>query len=339
MSAGTPARPLTSVASGPAWGLGASVPLSDLAAALGASESDLLRRVGEGTLHRLPGGRIGVSRDAAGREIRLASPTLRSGPMTIAFVNLKGGVGKTTLLLQLASRAWQFGLSVCVLDLDPQASATLALAGELNDGGSVFLDLWQDPDGLMDSALLNIAPGFQLVPSSLDNTLLDGQLAHPSQQKRAVRRVGERILSGGVDWLLVDCPPTLGTAVISALCATDEVIVPVGADAFARKGLQLTLGELEAICETFALAKPRVRVLFNRHDRRERLHDQALQAFRRDHPQELMSTVMRTTSQYARALAERRSVFALPSRSPATKDVDSCLRELLGLNGVLEWVP
>jgi len=328
-----------SVSSFPTWGLGTSVLFSDLAAALGASDSDLARRLGQGAVHRMPGGRIGVTRAIAGREIRLVSPVLRSGPKIVALVNLKGGVGKTTVLLQLASRAWQFGLSVCVLDLDPQASATLALAGELNDGGSVFLDLWHDPDGLLDSALLNISPGLQLVPSSLDNTLLDGQLAHPVQQKRAVRRVCERILSGGVDLVLVDCPPTLGTAVISALCAADEVIIPVGADAFARKGLQLTLGELEAICETFAKPKPRVRILFNRHDRRERLHDQALQALRRDHPQELMSTVMRTTSQYARALAERRSVFALPSRSPATKDVDSCLRELLGLNGVLDWVP
>jgi chromosome partitioning protein len=323
-----------------AWAVGGPVLIRDLAFALGV-DRDALRReltrvssTGSAVAPwvTLPGGRKAVTREAARPLVVSASPLLRRGSAVAAFVNLKGGVGKTTLLTHMAARAWQYGLSLCVVDLDPQASSTLALVGEPPENAPVFLDLWQAADEPLHASLMHVAPGLTLLPSSLDNTLLDGHLAHPSQQKRAVRGVCERLQARGADLILIDCPPTLGTAVISTLCAADEVLIPVCADAFSMKGLKLTTGELAAICETFALPGPRVRALFNRHDRRERLHQQALQDLAREHADVLMASVVRTTTHFSRALAERGSVFVNPSRSTAAQDVDAALRELLGLS-------
>lgn len=233
---------------------------------------------------------------------------------------------------RFAVRAAQWGLDVCVVDLDPQASATLALAGEPEDGTPVFLDVWADPATTLPGALRRIADGLSLLPSALDNTLLDGQLAHPAQQKRAVRDVCARLAALGHELILIDCPPALGTAVISTLCAARQALIPVCADAFAQKGLRLTLDEMAAIGDTFGLPQPRPRVLFNRHDRRERIHGEALAALRAQYPQALMQGVLRTSSQYARALAARRSVFADPRQSVAVVDLDAALRELLDLD-------
>lgn len=316
--------------------------LKDLAGMLGSPPARLHKQLlaldGSAAGHltptlTLPGGRTAVSR-AGARHLLQSSGKLPSAAACLAFINLKGGVGKTTLAVNLAARASQCGLRVCLLDLDPQASATLALAGEPAEGTPVFLDLWASPEALA-PALWPVAPGLDLLPSSLDNTLLDAQLAHPGQQKKAVRSACQQLAALGYDLVLIDCPPALGTAVISTFCAVDQLVIPVCADAFSLKGLRLTLEEMAAISDTFALPAPRARLLFNRHDRRERLHDHALAGLR-SHPEHgrlLMRSVLRVSSQYARALAERQSIYADNRQSVASSDLDACLGELL------DWGP
>lgn len=305
--------------------------LKAFANALGRDGDTLARQIGAAGLYQASGLGTAVHRDAAGAWLRqhLAE---RGGPGPLAFINLKGGVGKTTLTINLAARAAQWGLRVCVIDLDPQASSTLALAGEPPDGTPVFIDLWQHPADTLPAALWPIADGLDLLPSSLDNTLLDGQLAHPAQQKNAVRGVCQQLDTLGYDLILIDCPPALGTAVISTLCAVRQIVVPVCADAFSLKGLRLTLEEMAAIGDTFALPPPRVRVLFSRYDRRERLHGDTLAQLRAEHGDALMLGMLRVSSQYARALAARRSVFGPPRQAVAAADIDACLCELLALD-------
>lgn len=256
-------------------------------------------------------------------------------PRVLAFVNLKGGVGKTTSAIHLAARAAQYGYRVCLLDLDSQASASVAFDQTPADDDPIFLDLWQKPHQMLPACLRQVAPGLSLLPSALENALLETALANPAAQKRAVADVCQVLLDAGFDLLICDCPPSLGAAVISSICAADTLVTPLGDDAFSFRGLELTLAEARSIRDTFGLPMPRVRLLLTRLDARLKSSGQAWRRLQKQYPDLLAPTPVRTSSEFAKALERRRTVFAGGRQTTAWQDYDAVTRFLLGLDDVL----
>lgn len=256
-------------------------------------------------------------------------------PRVLALVNLKGGVGKTTTAIHLATRAAQYGYRTCLLDLDSQASASIAFDQAPGDDQPIFYDLWQKPQKMLASALVPLAEDLSLLPSALENALLESALASPAAQKSAVAGVAQALLGLGYQLIICDCPPSLGTAVVSAICAADTVVVPMADDAFSFRGLELTLGEVEGICQTFGLPQPQVKVLLTRQDARLKLSGEAWQRLGQRHGDLLLPMPIRTSSEVAKALEQRRTLFASAKNSPARQDYDAFTRSLLGLDKIL----
>lgn len=251
----------------------------------------------------------------------------------VGNVNLRGGVGKTTCTVTTASRAAQYGFRTCVLDLDAQGSASAAFDRIPGDDVPIFRDLWEKPEELLAQALLPIDEYLDILPSDLSNSRLDLELSNPGAQKHAVRRVCEALKALGYDLVVIDCPPSLGAAVISTICASDLLVIPVWSDPFSFKGLELTLQETESICDTFGLEQPTVKVLYSRHDRRESLAQEALRKLEEDYAEFLVPSVIGTSTEFSKALARRESIFASRRASPAKASYDTCIRHLLGLEG------
>ena len=254
-------------------------------------------------------------------------------PGVIAFINLKGGVGKTTCAVTLASRAVQLGLRTCVLDLDSQASASLALGVEADDGTAVFVDVWQRPSEMLPGSLYRLQEFFHLLPSSLENGLLDGSLTQPAALKTAVAGVCAVLRQHGFDLVVLDCPPSLGPAVVSSVCAADTIVIPLGCDAFSLRGMELTLAEARSIRETFGLEAPRLRLLLCGVDRRIKMWEQVVNKLRSEYGDILLPTIIRTSSELPRALAQRRTVFASLARHGVRRDFEAFCHHLLGIGG------
>lgn len=248
----------------------------------------------------------------------------------IAHTTMRGGIGKTTSTISTAMRAAQYGFRTCVLDLDPQGSSSLALGAVPADDDPIFYDVWQKPEELLADALVPVGPHLSVLPSALENALLDSSLINPSAQKRAVKGVCERLRLLGFELVIVDCPPSLGIAVISAICAADTVVIPVAGDAFSLKGLELTLGEIRSICETFGLPHPALQTIFTRYDQRELVCRNALAGIRERHP-ELPLTVIRTSSEFSKALDAGGTIFSRYARNGARDDYDRYVRALLDI--------
>ncbi len=299
----------------------------DLAWECSQSSMALQQYLSPEDLMPLPGGRSGIDPLAARRILQKFGRGFAF--RTMAFANLKGGIGKTTSALALATRAASLGYRTAILDLDPQASASLALGVEAAAEDPIFYDIWSKPADFIPSALYEIQPGLSLLPSSLENSLLDSALAHPSLQKNAVREVCTVLRGHQYDLVVLDCPPSLGAATISALSACHHLIIPLGPDAFSFKGLELTLAELKAIGDTFNLSAPEKTILFTRYDQRETVSRTALERLEKHYAEWLAPRPVRNSSLCSKVLEERKTIFSGFRQSPVREDYAHFARAVL----------
>lgn len=303
--------------------------LDELSALCGLSRDVLSAKIGRESLSRFSNGRLGVSPSIV-HEF-LASTGYSFAAHTVAFVNLKGGIGKTTSAVTCAARAAQYGFNTCLLDVDPQASATLAFDCVPSADAPLFYDLWQEPDGVLEHALVQVLPHMALLPSALENGLLETSLADPDLQRIAVRGVCAALEEMGYDLMLVDCPPSLGTATISAICAADTVVIPVACETYSLNALALTLGEIRAIRDNYRLQQPRLLILVSRFDRRERASRELLDQLILDYPDTIVREPIRVSTEFNKALAKRETVFANNRNTGAKRDYDHFVKVLLNL--------
>lgn len=168
---------------------------------------------------------------------------------TIAIINQKGGVGKTTTTANLAAAVASMGPSLCMLDLDPQCHLTLHYGIDSDSDRANIYDVIVGEVPLHD-IIHPVADHLTLIPASIDLAAIEGQLATQPGREQVLRRsLGEARLSA--DFLMIDCPPSLGLLTINALAAADEVIIPLQPHFLALHGL----GQL---LQTIALVHQRI---------------------------------------------------------------------------------
>jgi chromosome partitioning protein len=302
----------------------------ELARLSGADASDVRRSFDAPQLIALGGRKKGIG-PAAVRQY-LSRSGFAYPFKVIAHINMRGGIGKTTSTVTAATRACQYGFKTCIIDLDPQGSSSLALDQLPGEEDPIFYDVWQNPGELTMGSIRKIQEHLYILPSSLENALLDASLINPSSQKRAVHGVCEVLKTNGFDAVFVDCPPSLGIAVISTICAADIIVIPVHSDAFSFKGLELTLKEIGSICETFGLERPLIRILYTKFDRREKIAAEGLQKLTSEYGAYFIPQVIRTSTDFSQGLARRETIFASPKKSQAKEDYDYYVRHVLGLD-------
>lgn len=196
----------------------------------------------------------------------------------IAIVNQKGGCGKTTTTVNLAGALAADGHRVLIVDMDPQAHATLAVGLEPDDLEVNLYEVLVEPIGAsrLDSVIIDVSDQIDIAPSSIVLSALEQKLAterHDARTERLAAAIGS--LPPLYDYVLIDCPPNVGLLTFNALRAASEVIIPLETSFFAIDGVQKLL-------ETISLLSDRighdlqVRVLPTLYDGRTRYARQTL---------------------------------------------------------------
>ena len=173
----------------------------------------------------------------------MPEPNAQFGPQSdpsitrsIALINQKGGVGKTTTAVNLAAGIARLGRRTLLIDMDPQAHASLHLGVEPGPDQATVYDLLLDPEADTERACVEIEPNFRLIPSTVDLAAAEAELAAGATRQGRLRQALDK-LDAPPDFILIDCPPSLGLLTLNALAAVREVVIPMQAHFLALQGV------------------------------------------------------------------------------------------------------
>jgi chromosome partitioning protein len=165
---------------------------------------------------------------------------------TIACANQKGGVGKTTTVVNLATYLALAGDTVLIVDLDPQGNATSGFGVDRNAAERSVYDAVVDDVALEDLFVSTEVDRLTLVPSSISLAGAEVELTPMAQRERRLSQLIDP-LRDSFDYILLDCPPSLGLLTVNALTAADSVLIPIQCEYYALEGLSQLIATINLV--------------------------------------------------------------------------------------------
>jgi len=213
-------------------------------------------------------------------------------PSTIlAVTNQKGGVGKTTTAISIGAALAEMGRRVLLIDIDPQANATSGLGIDRNSLRSTVYDVVVLGRPIEDARIRTPVEGLDLVPSHLTLAGSEVELVAMARRERRLEYALEG-LSGQDDYVLIDCPPSLGLLTVNAVVAAEGVIVPIQCEYYALEGLGLLSHTMSLIRRELNPSLEITGIVLTQFDTRLLLAHQVADEVRRRFPTEVLSPIV-----------------------------------------------
>jgi len=251
---------------------------------------------------------------------------------TIAVVNQKGGCGKTTVSINLASALAGAGQRVLLVDMDPQSHCAVGLAVPEEQIEQSIYDVLisrsrNEPIKLSE-ILWQVSDRLEMAPASIDLSAFEQQMAgipdRESCLKEALREVRD-----GYDYTIIDCPPAVGLLTFNALRAATDVIVPVETGYFALHGLSKQLETLSILCRRYS-QQVNVRVLASMYDVRTKMAREILAELRSHFDDKMFKTVVSFNTKIKEASSFGQPISEYDPASKGRRDFSALVEEILG---------
>lgn len=237
----------------------------------------------------------------------------------ITVSNQKGGVGKTTTTVNIAAALATLGARVLVIDLDPQGNASTALGvphtADIPSVYDVLIDEFPLADIIQTSPE---SPNLLCAPSTIHLAGAEIELVSQVAREHRLRTALEEYLATSterLDYVLIDCPPSLGLLTINAFTAAGELMIPIQCEYYALEGLSQLLGSIRMIQKHLNPALHLSTIVLTMYDGRTRLAQQVAEEVRQHFPSEVLKTVIPRTVRVSEAPSFGQTVIAYDPQS------------------------
>jgi len=255
----------------------------------------------------------------------------------ISIANQKGGCGKTTTAINLASSLSSNGKKVLLVDLDPQAHASLGLDIDGQDSLYNVISHLTPRKLKIENVIQRVEDSFDIVPSNILVGTLEQELADEIGRELKLTEVIDTVKSR-YDYILIDCPPSLGILTVNALRCSDELIIPVETSRFSAQGVDHLMDVVQLVQDR--LSHPlECQILVTMFDSRLRHSFAMMEKFREKFSDLLLDTIIHVNVKLKESAVEGKTVIAFDKYCRGSKDYYRLAKEIISMEQRVPEIP
>jgi len=251
----------------------------------------------------------------------------------IAVTNQKGGVGKTTTAINLATSMAAIKKNVLLIDLDPQGNASTGLGIEDKDREVGTYEILGDEKNIEGAIKKTIIPGLDIIPATVDLSAVEIELVDASNRMKRLQRYSIE-LKQKYDFIFIDCPPSLGLLTINAFTAADSLLIPLQCEFYALEGLSHLKKTIERIKNKLNKSIYIEGILLTMYDKRNRISLEVKEEVKKHFGKDLFKTIIPRNVKLSEAPSHGLPAILYDINAPGSQAYISLAKEMIAKNNM-----